>query len=527
MVGRLVHSEIISLIERAQAYVVLVSPFVRLWPELTRAIARSGLRGVRFQAIVRPDQDEVQLRDLGVDVITSPGMHQKAYLSESQAIHTSANLTAGSVGRSSESALCVDRDIEPDIWAVVCDQWHQAIDEEIRKVEAASATDWTRTGSAVEPTGTRHNRCISCGSWAWREGFPPDGELDLWVVCLTCRLQSFAAGDDWLNRRGRYCTSCGTTAEVSVEKPRCRKCWERDKASHGAADPHWYIRAKGDKQLELWSASRLEGGATIFHVDHPQYDRLEERWPHFMRGDGWLTATITAMGRQRLNPMEVALPRSRNFHVVYDNLLVQRSRNTQPVPCDGIPSLGQANHIHYHEAPEPHPDPYWEIEQTLATWDVVLVGIDRPGSASALPLQVQAPLLLSGRQTLRATERLPEPCFLRVEMSIGLPETFREADRPGVVSTLLELMLAALHTFDPDKLLALWGDSGELSVKLAQALSTPGPLGHGALRRGAKGRVVGWPMRADRLAVVSVTHESADHFTLKGAVQSLRPRPVH
>lgn len=51
IVGASLHAEIVAMIERAKVNVRLVSPYVRVWPELERAVARAVLRGVRVELI--------------------------------------------------------------------------------------------------------------------------------------------------------------------------------------------------------------------------------------------------------------------------------------------------------------------------------------------------------------------------------------------------------------------------------------------------------------------------------------------
>lgn len=139
VVGTRVHDEVVRILDEAKQYAVLISPFLGVWDELERALARCALRGVPVRAIVREPRRGTQeveverLRDMGVRVQHCvPRMHLKAYLNEDTAMHTSANLTASAVGKATESALLFDRKTEPDGWAHVCDIWHRVLDDVAR-----------------------------------------------------------------------------------------------------------------------------------------------------------------------------------------------------------------------------------------------------------------------------------------------------------------------------------------------------------------------------------------------------------
>ena len=130
-VGTQVHDEILGLIDRAARIVVLVSPFVRPWPELRRALARAVCRGVSISLITRGPNGGPSTEDLDVfeqleaDVKEVPVRHLKAYLSEKEALHTSVNLTRQSVGKSVESSLLFDREQDAEGWAQVYEIWRK------------------------------------------------------------------------------------------------------------------------------------------------------------------------------------------------------------------------------------------------------------------------------------------------------------------------------------------------------------------------------------------------------------------
>ena len=99
--------EVQTLIERAERYCVLVTPYVDLWPSLEMLVRQAAARGVAVHFITRAKDDthfekrEAQrigslerLKALGAQVHEVPWLHTKLYLNEAEAIVTSFNLTA-------------------------------------------------------------------------------------------------------------------------------------------------------------------------------------------------------------------------------------------------------------------------------------------------------------------------------------------------------------------------------------------------------------------------------------------------
>lgn len=99
---------------------MLVSPFVQMWPELRRALARAVARGVSITLITRGPrgrprgEDLLVFEELEAKIMEVTALHLKAYLSEREALHTSVNLTRQSLDQSLESSLLFDRKTDRD-----------------------------------------------------------------------------------------------------------------------------------------------------------------------------------------------------------------------------------------------------------------------------------------------------------------------------------------------------------------------------------------------------------------------------
>ena len=114
LVNTYIPDEVVGLIERARTSVILVTPFLRTWPALDRAVARAVARGVAFTLVTRgrggpTPRDLHVFHELEATIREVDDLHLKVYLSDREAIETSANLVSDARGRSLESAKWYDR----------------------------------------------------------------------------------------------------------------------------------------------------------------------------------------------------------------------------------------------------------------------------------------------------------------------------------------------------------------------------------------------------------------------------------
>ena len=89
-------SSIISLIENAKKFVVIVSPFNDFagWDNLRGAIDKSSERGVEVNYYVREGEGQTGIEGLNVNLFEVPLLHAKMFYSESEAFISSGNLTS-------------------------------------------------------------------------------------------------------------------------------------------------------------------------------------------------------------------------------------------------------------------------------------------------------------------------------------------------------------------------------------------------------------------------------------------------
>lgn len=87
-------STIISVIEGAKKYVVLVSPYTDLngWQNLENAINNAAKRGIEVSYYVREKEGVPGTEKLDATIYEVPNLHSKMFYSESKAVIGSAHL---------------------------------------------------------------------------------------------------------------------------------------------------------------------------------------------------------------------------------------------------------------------------------------------------------------------------------------------------------------------------------------------------------------------------------------------------
>lgn len=88
-------TSIISLIENAKKFVVIVSPFNDLagWDKLINAINTASKNNIDVTYFVREGEGSTGIKELNVKIYEVPLLHAKMFFTESEAIISSGNLT--------------------------------------------------------------------------------------------------------------------------------------------------------------------------------------------------------------------------------------------------------------------------------------------------------------------------------------------------------------------------------------------------------------------------------------------------
>lgn len=88
-------TSIISLIENAKKFVVIVSPFNDLtgWDKLINALNKASQKNINVSYYVRESEGSKGIEELNVNIFEVPLLHAKMFFTESSAIISSGNLT--------------------------------------------------------------------------------------------------------------------------------------------------------------------------------------------------------------------------------------------------------------------------------------------------------------------------------------------------------------------------------------------------------------------------------------------------
>ena len=532
IVSSRIHDEIIGLIDRSKQFVFLISPFVRTWPDFDRALARAVSRGVTIMLATRGPKDGPKDHELAVfgeleiPIFEVPHLHGKGYLSERAAIHTSANLTADSLGKSIENALLYDRQGDDEGWCSVFETWQKTLDDGKRATEVeCSLADAltldlrTRAERGDEAAREDHRFCISCGSTASN-----DGEQ---IVCVKCRAKAIAKDLDPYAVSGRHCTRCNAGyARSSVERPLCDPCYRYSVERYRNRAVGWYVSGQPGSVRCWWS---LAGKARIGNaIPGAVVAAVTRRWWALMPKTKWLTGTITSSLRTPLPLWTVAVPAAELPLDALDGLILERVPGTRVPECRDLAGLDaeHAAHLVYQAHKEPPKAEHWMSDDHLAVWDLPLSRHKDPRKFAAADWVLRT-LLVARKSFVEGRLLDPSRSHLMLGIEIGIPKEFRARWREPV-RFLLELMLASLHAFDEQEIREWLGRaSPKTLVEVVAVLAGPAPFGPALMMRSPAGKIRDLPQRPDRVASITVRLKTTDEWHFRGAVLVGKKLPVN
>ncbi len=219
----LVQADVIGLIDGAQRRLVLVSPFIELWPALTNAIDRAAARGVETSLIARggpeAEKNACTLRPIQRSLAFVgfvERLHAKVYLNEEAAILTSMNLVKGSALNTIEVSAFIEKrwaKTEYQQLRRICDTLIETSKEDELRLEAERAAAAKASGD-VRGRAPKRGFCIRCGV---RVSFAL-----VMPLCEDC----FATWNRHKNKdyEEGYCHKCGERCDTTFGEPLCIDC---------------------------------------------------------------------------------------------------------------------------------------------------------------------------------------------------------------------------------------------------------------------------------------------------------------
>ncbi|HEX4341000.1 MAG TPA: phospholipase D-like domain-containing protein [Polyangiaceae bacterium] len=193
---------------------------------LNSSIVAALERGVEVTVVTRGGRSRRRHRE-AIGAFVHPGMtaryvpwlHGKLYISETQAIASSMNLTENTNSNSGDMAVSVRRDEDPDGYQQLRDAFayferRQPEDELEKDVATVASAPTAKVGSVAKGDSDR-GTCIRC-----EKGIPLDAKKPL---CRPC-YEEWAEYENGAYEES-YCHRCGAEADTCLDKPLCKPCW--------------------------------------------------------------------------------------------------------------------------------------------------------------------------------------------------------------------------------------------------------------------------------------------------------------
>jgi phosphatidylserine/phosphatidylglycerophosphate/cardiolipin synthase-like enzyme len=216
--------QVTNIVQEAKQYVIITTPYLKLWRHAQTALGLAVRRGIKVTVIVRSengvlksDEDDLTwLLSNGIEVGAAEYLHAKIYLNEQSVFVSSMNLTEFSTKNSLEIGLAVqDKQAIGQIRDYVKNTVMQLAVPLGEPQPAAAPQPATRHAQPASPAvaGT----CIRCG-----RPVPPDPSKPLCDDCYDVWAEY--GNEDYAEE---YCHACGKPSDVSYAKPLCRDCFRK------------------------------------------------------------------------------------------------------------------------------------------------------------------------------------------------------------------------------------------------------------------------------------------------------------
>lgn len=189
-----------KIIRGAQSTITLISPFVKISPDLLQRLKDAMARGVTIRMVYGKESlNTTEWHKIAglelVQVYFLQRLHAKCFMNESQVVVTSLNLHGFSEQNNREMGVLLD--IETD---------SEAFQQAVAEVE-----------SIIQEADHEmvQGRCIRCGSSLPYDPYRP--------FCEGC----FSSWAQWGNDdfEEKYCHRCGRSGKTSRSRPLCIECF--------------------------------------------------------------------------------------------------------------------------------------------------------------------------------------------------------------------------------------------------------------------------------------------------------------
>lgn len=215
-----------QLIDNANEHLVLVSPYLKISPNIMERLRSADARGIVIAIVYGKEQqlhrevqvDLAKLKNLKIRYYND--LHGKCYLNESGMVITSMNLYEYSQ-RNREMGVFVTRD--EDVYKNALRDVEQLLDnsEKVRLSNRAGTMVKKVVSLIGEPHRNSRRRatgsCIRCGSKVDHDPHTP--------LCRSC----YSTWSRFRNEdiEENHCHTCGRKEATSFKRPQCRSCYKK------------------------------------------------------------------------------------------------------------------------------------------------------------------------------------------------------------------------------------------------------------------------------------------------------------
>jgi phosphatidylserine/phosphatidylglycerophosphate/cardiolipin synthase-like enzyme len=233
-------SELEKIINNAIDGVVLISPFIKIPDSLFQNLKTADQRGVKISVVYGKSQLEpetfkrlMELRNAKLYFFKN--LHAKCYFNEKSMVITSLNLydfsevnnremgvlvtkqedeaVYNEAGR--EARMIIDLAVRSDLNAQVTEQ--EKVRPQEQKVREKPKSIWHKGSSDIFSAffGKSNGFCIGCRTKIDFDEYRP--------YCPAC----YAKWAQDKRQKAKYCHECGRESITTINRPRCRSCYEK------------------------------------------------------------------------------------------------------------------------------------------------------------------------------------------------------------------------------------------------------------------------------------------------------------
>ena len=233
-------SELEKIINNAIDGVVLISPFIKIPDSLFQNLKAAAQRGVKISIVYGKSQLEpetlkrlMELRNAKLYFLEN--LHAKCYFNEKSMVITSLNLYDSSEENNREMGVLVTKQEDEAVYNEAGREARMIIDLAVRSDLNAQVTEqekvrpqkqreigepksiWHRDLSDVFSAffGKNNGFCIGCRTKIDFDEYRP--------YCPSC----YGKWAQNKRQKAKYCHACGRESTTTINKPRCRSCYEK------------------------------------------------------------------------------------------------------------------------------------------------------------------------------------------------------------------------------------------------------------------------------------------------------------